>query len=303
MLLLLDVKEGTMMKQRRRELIETAIKLFAEKGFQSTSVQDIVSSYGISKGAFYNYFSSKEELLVDIFRYYNDKLNKKISEIDALNTTPREKIRKRIQLQFQYFMKHRDFIVMYFREQNQSVNEELQKLLKAHTVNMLQKEEALLLACYGESIQSSINDLVLICFGIRNSYMKITVFDGIKLDSEQISHYLMERIDDVVEGIKRSRMQPLLTKEHFKTYMNGLLTNQQKILSNLISMKETLNSLGIAEEKKEDLYNVIQYLMEENSKQDVKKYIFQGMLANFKTIEELDPFRKEIAETLGIELL
>ncbi|MGV3467004.1 MAG: TetR/AcrR family transcriptional regulator [Heyndrickxia sp.] len=292
-----------MMKQRRKELIETAIKLFAEKGFQSTSVQDIVSNYGISKGAFYNYFSSKEELLVDIFRYYNDKLNKKITAIDALNTTPREKIRKRIQLQFQYFMKHRDFIVMYFREQNQSVNEELQKLLKEHTVYMLQKEEALLIACYGETIESSINDLVFICFGIRNAYMKITVFDGIELDPEQISHYLMERIDDVVEGIKRSKLEPLLTRDHFKEYMNGLLTKQQKILSHLLAMKETLESLRIPQEKKEELFNVIQYLVEENNKQEVKKYIFQGMLANFKNIEELDTFRKGIAEILGIELL
>ncbi|WP_207767811.1 TetR/AcrR family transcriptional regulator [Heyndrickxia camelliae] len=291
------------MKQKRKELIKTAIKLFAEKGFQSTSVQDIVSNYGISKGAFYNYFSSKEELLVDIFRYYHDKLNKKISEIDALNIDPKEKIRKRIQLQFQYFMKHRDFIVMYFREQNQSVNEELQKLIKAHTVNMLEKEETLLLACYGESIQSSVNDLVLICFGIRNAYMKITVFDGIELEPEQISYYLLERIDDVVEGIKRSKLEPLLTKAQFKEYMNGLLTNQQKILSNLIAMKETLESLGIPQDRKEELYNVIEYLIEENNKQDVKKYIFQGMLTNFKTIKELDPFRKEIAEILSIELL
>ena len=292
-----------MMKQRRKELIETAIKLFAEKGFQSTSVQDIVSSYGISKGGFYNYFSSKEELLVDIFKYYNEKLNSKIAEIDALDVPPKEKIQKRIQLQFQYFMKHRDFIVMYFREQNQSMNKELRNLLKAHTLNMLQKEEDLLIASYGETIQPYINDLVLICFGMRNTYMKITVFDGIKLDPEQISCFLMERMDDIVDGIKRSSLEPLLTKSHFKEYMNGLLSNQQKIMANLLAMKEALVSLRIPQEKKEELYNVIHYLIEENNKPEVKKYVFQGMLANFKAIKELDSYRKEIAKVLDIELL
>lgn len=292
-----------MMKQRRKELIETAIKLFAEKGFQSTSVQDIVSSYGISKGAFYNYFSSKEELLVDIFKYYNDKFNLKTDEIDALNISPREKLQKRIYLQFKYFMRHRDFIVMYFREQNQSINEGLRNLMKEHTLNMLQKEEKLLVASYGDSIQPYINDLVLICLGIRNSYMKITVFDGIKLDPTEISYFLMERIDDVVAGIKRSSLDPLLTKSLFKEYTNGLLSNQQKILSNLLSIKETLESLEITPEKKEELYNVIHYLIEENNKTEVKKYIFQGMLANFKPIKELDSYRKEIAKVLEIELL
>ncbi|MBB2481466.1 TetR/AcrR family transcriptional regulator [Bacillus sp. APMAM] len=291
------------MKQRRKELIETAIKLFAEKGFQSTSVQDIVSSYGISKGGFYNYFSSKEELLVDIFKYYNDKMNIKIAEIDALDVPPKQKIQKRIQLQFQYFMKHRDFIVMYFREQNQSMNKELRNLLKAHTLNMLQKEEDLLIASYGESIRPYISDLVLMFFGMRNTYMKITVFDGIKLDPERISSFLLERMDDIVEGIKRSNFEPLLTKSHFKEYMNGLLSNQQKIMTNLLAMKEALESLRISQEKKQELYNVIHYLIEENNKPEVKKYIFQGMLANFKAIKELDSYRKEIAKVLDIELL
>ncbi|RTZ55141.1 TetR/AcrR family transcriptional regulator [Bacillus sp. SAJ1] len=299
----MTLEEGTMMKQRRKELIETAIKLFAEKGFQSTSVQDIVSSYGISKGGFYNYFSSKEELLVDIFKYYNDKMNIKIAEIDALDVPPKQKIQKRIQLQFQYFMKHRDFIVMYFREQNQSMNKELRNLLKAHTLNMLQKEEDLLIASYGESIRPYISDLVLMFFGMRNTYMKITVFDGIKLDPERISSFLLERMDDIVEGIKRSNFEPLLTKSHFKEYMNGLLSNQQKIMTNLLAMKEALESLRISQEKKQELYNVIHYLIEENNKPEVKKYIFQGMLANFKAIKELDSYRKEIAKVLDIELL
>ncbi|WNF25023.1 TetR/AcrR family transcriptional regulator [Mesobacillus jeotgali] len=56
------------MNDRKRHVIEKAHQLFIEKGFQATSIQDILDYSGISKGTFYNYFSSKNELLMDIFR-------------------------------------------------------------------------------------------------------------------------------------------------------------------------------------------------------------------------------------------
>lgn len=56
------------MNDRKRHVIEKAHQLFIEKGFQATSIQDILDYSGISKGTFYNYFSSKNQLLMDIFR-------------------------------------------------------------------------------------------------------------------------------------------------------------------------------------------------------------------------------------------
>ncbi len=47
------------MKEKERLIIEMAMKLFATKGVNATSVQEIVTACGISKGAFYLYFKSK----------------------------------------------------------------------------------------------------------------------------------------------------------------------------------------------------------------------------------------------------
>jgi len=43
--------------------MDTALDLFANKGFHSTSIQDIAEKAGISKGLLYNYFDSKEDLI------------------------------------------------------------------------------------------------------------------------------------------------------------------------------------------------------------------------------------------------
>ncbi len=49
--------------ERRNEILDAAAQLFAEKGYEGATVQAVIDALGISKGAFYHYFSSKEEVL------------------------------------------------------------------------------------------------------------------------------------------------------------------------------------------------------------------------------------------------
>jgi AcrR family transcriptional regulator len=51
----------------RDRLLAAATRLFAEQGFAGTSVQQVVEAAGVTKGAFYYYFTSKDDLLVEIY--------------------------------------------------------------------------------------------------------------------------------------------------------------------------------------------------------------------------------------------
>ncbi|MFZ4517940.1 MAG: TetR/AcrR family transcriptional regulator [Microthrixaceae bacterium] len=55
-------------KERRAQLIAYATERFAADGYHPTSVADIVDGLGVGKGVFYWYFSSKEELFIEILR-------------------------------------------------------------------------------------------------------------------------------------------------------------------------------------------------------------------------------------------
>ncbi|MEU9020502.1 TetR/AcrR family transcriptional regulator [Actinomadura sp. NPDC048394] len=48
-------------------LLAVATRLFAERGFEGTSVQEIVNAAGVTKGAMYHYFGSKDDLLYEIY--------------------------------------------------------------------------------------------------------------------------------------------------------------------------------------------------------------------------------------------
>ena len=55
--------------QKKRQLvIETALRMFTEKGFENVSVDDIIAATGTSKGTFYHYFNSKDEIVAEIGR-------------------------------------------------------------------------------------------------------------------------------------------------------------------------------------------------------------------------------------------
>lgn len=52
---------------RKKQIMQVALQLFAEKGYPNTSISSIASNAKISKGLLYNYFASKEDLLINIF--------------------------------------------------------------------------------------------------------------------------------------------------------------------------------------------------------------------------------------------
>ncbi|HEX3007695.1 MAG TPA: TetR/AcrR family transcriptional regulator [Bacteroidales bacterium] len=60
--------------EKRQLIMDSALELFAENGFQNTSISDIAKHADISKGLLYNYFTSKEELLESILNEGIDEM-------------------------------------------------------------------------------------------------------------------------------------------------------------------------------------------------------------------------------------
>lgn len=58
--------------ERREEFLDISEKLFSIKGYNKTSVQDIIKEIGVAKGTFYYYFKSKEEIMDAIIMRYVD---------------------------------------------------------------------------------------------------------------------------------------------------------------------------------------------------------------------------------------
>ena len=98
---------------KRESIIQTALQLFSSNGFHKTTIPDIAKKLGMSVGNLYNYFSSKDILAQEIIKYTSEILGAKIREVNALDISAQEKIRKIVDVYFS-MAKEKPEMIEYF---------------------------------------------------------------------------------------------------------------------------------------------------------------------------------------------
>jgi TetR/AcrR family transcriptional repressor of nem operon len=78
----------------KEQLVTRSAPVFLERGFNAASVNDIVVAAGVPKGSFYNHFSSKELLAIEVLRRYVDDLG--LRELADPDGSPLEQIRSHL---------------------------------------------------------------------------------------------------------------------------------------------------------------------------------------------------------------
>ena len=86
----------------RAAIVDNAMRLFAERGFDSVTVDEITQAAGVAKGTFYTYFSVKSDIIVEEFwkidRYYEEYASRNLARYG----TPEEKLRAFTRAQMRY---------------------------------------------------------------------------------------------------------------------------------------------------------------------------------------------------------
>jgi AcrR family transcriptional regulator len=77
---------------RRRQILDAAIRVFARQGFHSCRVSDIANEAGVAYGLVYHYFKSKDQVLNELFVERWSLLLQAIEEVDARPIPGREKL-------------------------------------------------------------------------------------------------------------------------------------------------------------------------------------------------------------------
>lgn len=103
-------------KERRQEIIETALELFSEKGYENTTIQDIVERMNVSPGLCYKYFRSKTEIFAATSEYYAMKAVEQMKVPVSEDTPAIEKLSIFIERIFEYVMRHKEFEANYHAE-------------------------------------------------------------------------------------------------------------------------------------------------------------------------------------------
>lgn len=78
--------------EKRRQILDAAVQVFAREGFYGCRVSDIADEAGVAYGLVYHYFSSKDEILDTLFLERWNLLLEAIAQVDAGDLPPREKL-------------------------------------------------------------------------------------------------------------------------------------------------------------------------------------------------------------------
>ncbi|UFU00633.1 TetR/AcrR family transcriptional regulator [Radiobacillus kanasensis] len=295
------------MNEKKEKIINTAIDLFAEKGFFTTSIQEIAEKSEVSKGAFYLHFHSKDELLLEIFKYYYELINSKVVEAVDDTLSPKENLVRQLEVQYREILKHKSFIMTQLREQAITLNKDLYDFLRYMELEVHKWYEEVLIAIYGEKLDPYLADVVFLFEGMKSSFFQVLIKGNLELDVHRTARYMVERLDDLVVQMLRKNVQPLITKEQMKKSFESIASPNEQIMEEvkheIMIMEKVISDLDVSKGRREELQGVIDFLHSEVKRETPKKFVIQGMLANLKGIPELDKHRKWISQKLDVRLL
>jgi len=103
-------------EDRRRQIIDAAVRAFARRGYEACRVADIASEAGVAYGLVYHYFHSKEEILESIFRETWDQMLEAIRGVEELGEPAEEQLRKVIAIVLRTWKHNPDLVRVLVRE-------------------------------------------------------------------------------------------------------------------------------------------------------------------------------------------
>lgn len=275
------------MNDRKQHVVKMAHQLFIDKGFQSTSIQDILEYSGISKGTFYNYFSSKSELLTAIFKMTDSELEKIRNDL-LIGQDPAdiEIFIKQVEMQLKTNRKNK--IITLFEEVMISKDDELKRTIEERKIQNIRWIYHRLTDIFGIDKRQYLLDCAIMFMGMLRENIK---FYQLAYESDanisQVVRYTVNRLVHMVNEIVQSeeRLIPVQALERWLPDCNRHVRSfRKKLLHQLFIVKNILHQQNNQQLNYEDLLDFIEE--ELLDAKNPRKFLIDSVLQTLQTVED-----------------
>lgn len=276
------------MNDRKQHVIEMAHKLFIEKGFQSTTIQDILEYSGISKGTFYNYFLSKNELIMAIFKTLFNKMEIERDEIlVGEDSSDPEIFMKQIELQMKTNRANK--LIPLFEEVFFSNDDELKQFLEAGQMRTLRWIYDRLSDLFPGNYHPYLLDGAIMLKGVLQQNIRYySLTHGSNANIEIVIRYSVSRVLKMVEEAAESG-EVLHPSELMETW----LPNDKKIDQGIREkLCQTIYAMKIDQVNDEKHTAMLDFIQEELLQTKPRKFLIDSVLLS------LAPLGRNVLEDL-----
>lgn len=228
------------MNKRKRQIIEAARQLFIKKGYQDTSIMDIISCANVSKGTFYNHFSSKDQCLFSILdETRNEIISKRFEVAQNSSLSEKEILIRQISL-FVEINRERN-LIQIFESLSGSASKELKLQLSKFYIYEIDWLAKRLIDLYGEEIRDISYECAVQAIGMIQHSCRIFVLATKKLaPPDHVAKVVLNYIEaiisklkedkklivscEVIHGLQNLIEEPAITKEELIKQLEGFKT-------------------------------------------------------------------------------
>ncbi len=115
----------------RQEILRTAARLFQQRGYDATSMNDVAAALKLSKGGLYHHFQSKDEILFEIMNHAMEITQQRVIDPVRGIADPEERLRALIRLHIEVVLSPRDREITVMLHENHPLPPALRKRINA----------------------------------------------------------------------------------------------------------------------------------------------------------------------------
>jgi len=121
----------TLVDHHRQEILRTAARLFQQRGYDATSMNDVAAALKLSKGGLYHHFQSKDEILFEIMNHAMEITQERVLNPVRGIADPEERLRALIRLHIEVVLSPRDREITVMLHENHPLPPALRRRINA----------------------------------------------------------------------------------------------------------------------------------------------------------------------------
>ncbi|MFC4024649.1 TetR/AcrR family transcriptional regulator [Oceanobacillus longus] len=288
------------MNLKRKEIIDAAHQLFIEKGFATTSIQDILNEAKIAKGTFYNYFNSKNECLMAILEYVRQESDQERMEIAFGKNKDNEQLFiDQIAIRLNTDKRHN--LMGLFSSVSFSEDEDLRTFMIKYHLKEIHWVAKRLTEIFGPETERYALDHSIIFIGIIQHFLYVGKMWAQKdMTAEEVISFALNRIKPIIYTQEESS-EVIFGKGSFSAFKDDTGENIPEIQNQaLIQLNKLLNKnkkIGRMDPERADL---IEFLKEELDRDKPRVLLLEGVLMSLSKSLTETGFEYEISEISSI---